>query len=110
MIDLLDHVSNSPLRSHRPFLSLASGFPFVPPFYHVRDFCPHGLNSPAANAGCVSFFCTKLFCSNKGGRRTSEKGFVPGVTRARTGRWVILDGLSRRSGSSRGMRQPIQPY
>ena len=47
MIDLFDHVREGSLGTHRLFLSLAAGFRFVPPFYHVRDFCPHGLKSPA---------------------------------------------------------------
>ena len=61
--------------------------------------------------GCVSFFCTHLFCSTDGGRRTSEKGFAPGVARARTSNGMLFEGLSRRSGgsSNRGMRQPIHP-
>ncbi len=64
------------------------------------------------HAGCVSFFCTNLCCSNRGGRRTSEKGFAPGIARARTTSWLLLEGLSRRSEglSNRGMRQPIHPY
>src|SRR5438105_1679880 len=62
--------------------------------------------------GCGSFFCTHLCWSNRGRRRTSEKRFAPGVARARTTRWWLLEGLSRRSAgsSNRWVRQPMHPY
>src|SRR6266496_1333809 len=46
MIDLFDHVGEGSLGTHRLFLSLAASSRFVPPFYHVRDFCPHGSKRP----------------------------------------------------------------
>src|SRR5260221_4559594 len=64
------------------------------------------------NLGCVSFFCTHLCWTDRGGRRPSEKRFVPGIARARMSRWLLLAGLSRRTdgSSNRGVRQPIHPY
>ncbi len=43
MIDLLAHLGEGSLGTHRLFLSLAASTRFVPLFYHVREFCPHGL-------------------------------------------------------------------
>src|SRR5947208_10204278 len=67
---------------------------------------------PSYSLGCVSFFCTKLCCSSRGGRRTSQKGFAPGVASAWTGHGWLRDGLSRRRGSSNptGMRQSMPLY
>src|SRR5260370_29721507 len=61
--------------------------------------------------GCVSFFCTSLSWNRRGGRRTPEERFVPGIASAKTTSRLLREGLSRRfAGSvSRWMRQPIQP-
>ncbi len=62
--------------------------------------------------GCVSFFCTNLIYTSRGGRRAPEKRFAPGIARARTSSWLPLECRSRRRGGSlnRGVRQPIHPY
>ena len=58
----------------------------------------------------VSFFCANLSGSTRRRRKTPEKGLVPGVPRARTSRFVLLEGLSSQSGSRRGMRHPIHSH
>ncbi len=46
--------------------------------------------------GCVSFFCTSLSWNLRAGGRASEKGFAPGIARAKTTNGLLREGLSRR--------------
>jgi hypothetical protein len=54
------------------------------------------ISSSRGMAGCVSFFCTRLWWTRRGGRRTPEKGFAPGIASTRTTNWLLREGLSRR--------------
>src|SRR5690349_12715585 len=63
------------------------------------------------SSGCVSFFCTSLSRPHGGGRRTPQKGFAPGIARAKTTNGQFRVGLNCWGSHSldRWLGQPSQP-
>src|SRR5438309_27158 len=61
--------------------------------------------------GCVSFFCTRHWRPHRGGRRTPQKRFAPGIAAAKTTNGQLPAGLNGRGrrGLDRWLGQPSHP-